>query len=174
MQPENCVAISEKRSGRWADFMGSYTPQTVEGEVISLYIRHQKQAPASYQYLVLPASSAERTASFRTEDIRILRNDASIQAVAIPGYYYITAYEEGTIRLAVDLSLEIKTPGIYKIEEKDGNIRIDAADPTHTQSSFSVKINDYDLKIIVPSGHAPGQSISVTYAATRTLAQCQN
>lgn len=174
MQPENCVAISEKRSGRWADFMGSYTPQTVEGEVISLYIRHQKQAPASYQYLVLPASSAERTASFRTEDIRILRNDASIQAVAIPGYYYITAYEEGTIRLAVDLSLEIKTPGIYKIEEKDGNIRIDAADPTHTQSSFSVKINDYDLNIIVPSGHAPGQSISVTYAATRTLAQCQN
>ncbi|WP_293717149.1 polysaccharide lyase family 8 super-sandwich domain-containing protein [uncultured Parabacteroides sp.] len=162
MQPENCVAISEKRSGRWSDFMGSYTPQTVEGEVISLYIGHRKQAPASYQYLILPASTAERTASFRTEDIRILRNDASMQAVAIPGSYYITAYEEGTIRLAADLSLEIKTPGIYKIEEKDGNLRVDAADPTHTQSSLSVKINDYDLKIIVPSDHAPGQSVTVT------------
>ena len=165
MQPENCVAISEKRSGRWYDFMGSYTPQTVEGEVISLYIRHQKQAPASYQYLILPASTAERTASFRTEDIRILRNDASMQAVAIPGSYYITAYEEGTIRLATDLSLEVKTPGIYKIEEKDGNIRIDAADPTHIQSSLSMKINDYDLKIIVPSDHAPGQSLSAVCAA---------
>ena len=75
MQPENSVAISEKRSGRWSDFMGSYIPQTVEGEVVSLYIRHLKEVPATYQYLILPASSADRTATFRTDDIRVLRND---------------------------------------------------------------------------------------------------
>ena len=47
MQPSNSVSISEKRSGSWSDFMGSYTPQTVEGEAVSLYIRHPKESPAS-------------------------------------------------------------------------------------------------------------------------------
>lgn len=159
MQPESSVAISEKRSGNWADFMGSYTSQTVEGEVVSLYIRHQKEVPASYQYLILPTSSAARTASFRTEDICILRNDETMQAVATNGRYYLTAYQEGTIRLSDDLTLEIKTPGIYLVEEKEGNVRIHATDPTHMLSSLSVKINDYELKITLPSGHTPGQSI---------------
>lgn len=162
MQPENSVAISEKRSGSWSDFMGSYTPQTVEGEVVSLYIRHSKDVPASYQYLILPASSAERTASFRTDDIRVLRNDEAMQAVAINTSYYITAYQEGSIRLAADLALEIKTPGIYMVKEKAGNILIHAADPTHTQSSLSVRINGNELKIMQPAGQAAGQSISFT------------
>lgn len=162
MQPQNSVAISEKRSGSWSDFMGSYTPQTVEGEVVSLYIRHPKDVPGSYQYLILPASSAGRTASFRTEDIRVLRNDEAMQAVAINTCYYITAYQEGAIRLAADLALEIKTPGIYRVEERAGNVRIHAADPTHTQSSLSVKINDYDLKIMQPADQVAGQTISVT------------
>lgn len=159
MQPENSVAISEKRSGRWSDFMGSYTPQTVEGEVTSLYIRHQKNVPASYQYLILPASTAARTVSFRTDDVRILRNDEAMQAVATNNRYYITAYQEGAIRLADNMTMEIKTPGIYMIEEKEGSVHIDAADPTHTQSSLSVKINNYDLEIAIPSGHAGGQSV---------------
>lgn len=162
MQPENSVAISEKRSGRWSDFMGSYIPQTVEGEVVSLYIRHPKELPATYQYLILPASSADRTATFRTDDIRVLRNDEAMQAVAAGNRFYVTAYQEGTIRLSDDITLVVHTPGIYMLSPENGRLRIEASDPTHTQSSLSLTINDYDLKIMVPANQAPGQPVSVT------------
>lgn len=159
MQPEHCVAISEKRSGRWSDFMGSYTPRTVDGEVVSLHIRHPKEAPATYQYLILPATSAERTAAFPADDVRILRNDDAMQAVAADGRYYITAYEKGSVRLSDRLLLEVVTPGMYMLEENEGRFRIHAADPTHKLTSFSVRINGSDQKINIPEGHAPGQSV---------------
>lgn len=159
MQPEHCVAVAEKRSGRWSDFMGSYTPRTVEGEVVSLHIRHRKEAPATYQYLILPATSAERTAAFPANDVRILRNDEAMQAVAADGRYYITAYEKGSVRLSARLMLEVITPGIYMLEENAGRLRIHAADPTHRLTSFSVRINGNDQKINIPEGHASGQSV---------------
>lgn len=162
MQPSNSVLISEKRSGSWSDFMGSYTPQIVEGEVVSLYIRHPKESPASYQYLILPAVSTDRTASFCTDDIRVLSNDENMQAVGIDNCFYITAYQAGNIRLADDMLLEIQTPGIYMLSVENGAIRVEASDPTHMQTSLSLKINDYALKIMQPANQVSGQSISVT------------
>lgn len=160
LQPANSVAISEKRSGRWSDFMGSYTPQIVEGEVVSLYIRHPQGAPASYQYLILPAVSALQTANFRTDDIRVLRNDEGMQAVEVGGCFYITAYQTGNIMLSTELALEIHTPGIYMLcRRKDGTISVEASDPTHSQSSLLLKINDKELKISLPDNHASGQGI---------------
>ena len=146
MQPENSVAIAEKRSGSWSDFMGSYTPQTVEGEVVSLYIRHPEQASATYQYLILPAATAGRTAAFRTEDVRILRNDEGMQAVATNGCYYITAYREGSLSLSDNLSAEIKIPGIYMVVPEEGSMRVHAADPTHTHPDYSLANTGIILK----------------------------
>lgn len=158
LQPANSVAISEKRSGRWSDFMGSYTPQIVEGEVVSLYIRHPQGAPASYQYLILPAASALQTANFRTDDIRVLRNEEGMQAVEAGGRFYITAYQTGNIILSTDLALEIHTPGIYMLcRHKDGTISVEASDPTHSQSFMSLKINDKGLKISLPDNHVSEQ-----------------
>lgn len=147
MRPANSVAISEKRSGSWSDFMGSYTPRTVEGEVVSLYIRHPQGAPASYQYLLLPAVSADRAASFPTDDIHVLCNKETMQAVEIGNRFYITAYEQGKIRLADNLLLEIETPGIYMLTPGDGFPRIVASDPTHKQPFLSIKINGEERKI---------------------------
>lgn len=121
MQPEHSVAIAGKRSGRWSDFMGSYAPQTVEGEVVSLYIRHPQQSLATYQYLILPASSAEQTANFRTDDIRILRNDETLQAVEAGDILYVTAYKAGSYRLSDKITLDIEKPGVYM--ERQGKER---------------------------------------------------
>ena len=51
-------------SGRWCDFMGSYAPKMVEGEIVSLYIDHGREDNADYQYLILPASTAGKNRSF--------------------------------------------------------------------------------------------------------------
>ena len=131
LQPSAYVAISEKRSGRWCDFMGSYAPKTVEGEIVSLYIDHGREDNADYQYLILPASTAEKTAAFAVQDIRVIRNDTSIQAVAAGNCFYVTAYEPQVVNLQKDLQVDLQTPGIYMFRLHNGNWLIEAADPTH-------------------------------------------
>ena len=161
LQPSACVAFSEKRSGRWCDFMGSYAPKTVEGEIVGLYINHGKEDNASYQYLVLPASTAEKTAAFPVQDIQVVRNDKAVQAVAIGGRFYVTAYEPQKLELQKDLQVDIRTPGIYLFRPHNGNWQIEATDPTHKHQSLSLKMNGQDVKIVFPPCHEPGKSISV-------------
>ena len=71
----------------------------VEGEIVSLYIDHGREDNADYQYLILPASTAEKTAAFAVQDIRVIRNDTSIQAVAAGNCFYVTAYEPQVVNL---------------------------------------------------------------------------
>lgn len=162
LQPATCVAVSEKRSGRWCDFMGSYAPSTVEGEVVSLSIRHSEAKPSTYQYLILPATSADETAAFSSRHIRIIRNDEAAQAVAIGNCYYVTAYEKEQLQLSDGLYVEIQTPGIYLFRQENGGLQIEASDPTHQQSALSLTVNNQDIKIVFPAGHAPGKSISIS------------
>lgn len=62
---QHCVAMTEKRQGRWCDFMGVYAPKTVEGEVMEIYIDHGVQPKnGSYLYIVLPASTMEEVENF--------------------------------------------------------------------------------------------------------------
>ena len=84
-------------------------------------------------------------------------------AVAAGNRFYVTAYQEGTIRLSDDITLVVHTPGIYMLSPENGRLRIEASDPTHTQSSLSLTINDYDLKIMVPANQAPGSVFSLLY-----------
>ena len=91
--------------------MGSYAPKTVEGEIVSLYIDHGREDNADYQYLILPASTAEKTAAFAVQDIRVIRNDTSIQAVAAGNCFYVTAYEPQVVNLQKDLQVDLQTPG---------------------------------------------------------------
>lgn len=161
LQPSTCVAFSEKRSGRWCDFMGSYAPKTVEGQIVGLYINHGKEENAGYQYLVLPASTAEKTAAFPVQDIKVVRNDKAAQAVAIGGRFYVTAYEPQKLELQKDLQVDIRTPGIYMFRPHNGDWQIEATDPTHKHQFLSLKMNGQDVKIVFPPCHEPGKSISV-------------
>ena len=160
LQPETCVAVAERRSGRWSDFMGSYAPQTVEGNVVSLSIKHDKAQPATYQYLILPAVSERETAGFSTRDARILRNDEKIQAANVDGICFVTAYEPGEVHLWDELDVTIHSPGIYMFRPENGTLRIEAADPTHALKSLSLSINNQPFTIAFPPGHEPGKSIS--------------
>lgn len=162
LQPETCVAVAEKRSGRWSDFMGSYVPETVEGNVVSLSIKHDKSKPATYQYAILPAISAEETAAFPSGNVRIIRNDEEVQAVEAEGIYYVTAYEEGEVSLAEGLNVRFRSPGMYMFRSENGGLHIEAADPTHALKFLSLTVNNQPLTIVFPAGHEPGKSISIS------------
>ena len=95
------------------------------------------------------------------QDIRVIRNDKAVQAVAAGDCFYVTAYEPQKLDLQEDLRVDIQTPGIYMFHRHNGNWQIEAADPTHKQRFLSLKMNGQDVKAVFPPSHEPGKSISV-------------
>lgn len=93
--------------------MGMYAPKMLESNIFSIYIKHSPGAPASYRYLLLPGSTQEKTATFDTSRIQILRNDEEAQVAFTGGMYYIAAWQAATIRLSGNKEICIKTPGTY-------------------------------------------------------------
>ena len=62
---------------------------------------------------LLPGSTQEKTATFDTSRIQILRNDEEAQVAFTGGMYYIAAWQTATIRLSGNKEICIKTPGTY-------------------------------------------------------------
>lgn len=117
---DSCVVQSEKRFGRWCDFMKMYRPATVEGEVMALHLRHGvKPEQAAYQYLVFPASDKGKVKGFDANSVKVIRNDAIAQVVTVPVAgqgYWVAVYKP--MELDVEGQLFVpKVPGVYYVEK---------------------------------------------------------
>lgn len=109
-----------KRTGRWCDFMKMYKPSIVEGEVVSLHLRHGvRPKEARYQYLVFPGSSKEKLEKFDVEkEVIVLRNDATAQVVQVPSIgkgYWVAVYQKKEIVVAGKIFTP-EQPGVYYVE----------------------------------------------------------
>jgi chondroitin AC lyase len=125
---DTLVAEAGKRTGRWCDFMKMYRPATVEGEVVSLYLRHGKEpSNASYQYIVFPASRKGRMESFNVEkEIRVICNDSVAQVLQVPSAgtgYWVAAYRNGDIKIDKTF-FRVEAPGIYYVENAADGLKI--------------------------------------------------
>ena len=54
----------------------------------------------------------------------MIRNDTSIQAVAVGNCFYVTAYESQVVNLQKDLQVDLQTPGIYMFRLHNGMLVI--------------------------------------------------
>lgn len=135
LQADTCVALTEKKQGQWHDFMGMYEPKMLEDEIFSIYIKHRKEQPGTYAYLILPGSSQKLTKNFKTDDIRILQNDEKMQAVIIGKLCYVAAYQETNIALAGKEEIHIPQPGTYIIDVESGKFK-GSTESTSMKSSF--------------------------------------
>lgn len=120
LQADTCVALTERKQGQWHDFMGMYEPMMLEDEIFSIYIKHRKDQPATYAYLILPGSSKKLTQNFDTDSIRVLQNDDSMQAVVIGKLCYVAAYQETSIELTGKEKTHLPQPGTYIIDVESG------------------------------------------------------
>lgn len=125
---DSIVAEVGKRTGRWCDFMKMYKPAEVEGEVVSLHIRHgQSPRQAGYLYLVFPGSSKEQLEKFSVkEEIHVLRNDEMAQIVQIPSMgsgYWAAIYQKEEIQIEGSRFVA-PCPGIYYLERTVQGLQI--------------------------------------------------
>ena len=158
----SCVSGVAQCSGRWHDVMQMYSPQSVTGEVTSIYLEHGVSPEnKTYQYLLLPAVTQKTIEKFDLSSIQILRNDGAAQAVYLKEkkMYCITAYQPISLTLHSGCSLNIGTPGIYMLCEKGKNYDIWCAEPTQDRDSMKLKLNNKEL--IIPLSEKKGQTMSI-------------
>lgn len=124
---DTCVAQSEERNGGWSDFMGMYTPETLHGEVAALHLCHGvKPSDASYQYIVLPATTKKDVEKFDLKMIRVVKNDKVAQVISssVCGEgYWIAVYQPESFHID-ELLFEAVLPGIYYVEKERGDLKI--------------------------------------------------
>ncbi|MCA5592690.1 hypothetical protein K0G17_09940 [Bacteroides fragilis] len=93
LQADTCIAITEEKKGQCKDFMGMYKPERLKSKMFSIYLKHCQNMPASYIYLILPATAQQKVRSFNSKSIHIVRNDETAQAVIIKDLCYVSIYQ---------------------------------------------------------------------------------
>ncbi len=120
LQADTCIALTERKEGQWKDFMGMYKPAILKNKLFSIYLKHRKDVPASYVYLILPGATQEEVRNFDPRSIRILRNDEEAQAVVINDLCYATVYHPTDIAVEGRRPITIREPGTYIIHTEKG------------------------------------------------------
>ncbi len=115
------VAFAGTKSGDWSDFMKMYAPARVEGDVVSLHLRHGSRPDgASYRYFVLPACRKETVAGFNpAKRVKIHRDDDTAQIVELlspESRMWVISYTGETVKVKGKTFNPIR-PGIYLVEK---------------------------------------------------------
>lgn len=75
---------------------------------------------------MFPAATREEVAQFSEREVRLLRNDAEAQVVALasePGKYWAAVYAPVTLRQG-KARLRIEAPGLYRLEQSGDSFRV--------------------------------------------------
>ncbi|MFI6876999.1 polysaccharide lyase 8 family protein [Streptomyces sp. NPDC050400] len=136
-------ALREERTGAWrdlntgADTGGSTTPVT--RRYATLWFDHgTSPAAASYAYVLLPGATAAATAAWsRSRPVRVLGNDAGVQAVASPRLGLLAAHfwAPGTVE-----GLGCDGPGTVLVRRRDDGVSVAVADPGRTATTLTVEL----------------------------------
>ena len=113
---------SENKEGQWKDFMGMYKPEILKSKLFSVYLKHRKDAPASYVYLTLPATTQQKVRDFDSRSVHIIRNDKKAQAAIINDLCYASVYHPTNLLIDNDNPIAISEPGTYIIHIKKKEI----------------------------------------------------
>lgn len=169
MQPANGEASVTQRTGSWNEIMTVYPKDFIEQkDIFSLYLNHgYKPENGSYQYVILPASTMKEVKDFKTDDIRVINNTASSQAVFIKSknIFYIAMYIAGEIRLDKDINLKTSDPGLFLIRNKGNKmLNVTVCDPTQKLNNMVIEVNGNTHAIVLPQGDEKGTSVGIDIA----------
>lgn len=164
LQPSHGKAIAEKRSGSWKNIMAIYPEDYVEEkDIFSLWLDHGlNPKDASYQYLILPASTKDKTKQFNTKKIKVISNTKNLQAVEFDGKIYIAAYKSANIQLAKNIHFKTLETGLFILQPDGKTIKTTISDPTQKQEEISFSINGKPFTVELPQGKMKGTPVSTT------------
>ncbi|GAB6008690.1 polysaccharide lyase 8 family protein [Dysgonomonas reticulitermitis] len=164
LQPSQGKAITEKRPGSWGDIMSMYPEDFVEEkDVFSLWIDHGlKPKDASYEYMILPASTKDKVKRFDTKKIKVISNNRDLQVVEFDGKIYVAAYKPANIQLTKNIHFESSDAGLFLIQTQGKTIKTTVSDPTQKLEEVNFSLNGKPFTVKLPQGEMKGTSVSKT------------
>jgi chondroitin AC lyase len=146
LQAEKLSVRDESRTGSWHDVMQSYPKDWTEtNSVISLWVEHGvKPQDASYQYVILPASTLKKTASFDVKSIQVIMNTIEAQVVYLPNEkkVFIAAFSPIDIKLPLNVRFRSEQPGLFMVKYQSNNgPEVIGADPTQQLKFIDIEVN---------------------------------
>lgn len=158
--------LRETRTGKWSDINTNTYPKgedaalnTVTNDFLSLAISHgQNPTGGSYSYVLLPnKTQAETEAYARSNTLRILANDAAVQAAADTalGVYGFNFWQGGKVDLSGDsllTSVESDSPASVTVWNQNGTLQVAVADPTQKEDTVTVTLLGQGLSAAYVSG----------------------
>lgn len=155
-------AFAEKRTGLWNDIMKIYPrSEQVTKDVYTLYFNHGVlPQDASYQYMILPATTPEQVKRFDLSSFRVISNTPGCQAVQIDKDTYLLAmYEKGRVSLSRKVEFESDKKGLFILRVHQDGWTVYASDPTQREETLSVVVNGEKRQIKLPAGELKGTTI---------------
>ncbi|PZQ87648.1 MAG: hypothetical protein DI534_14345 [Leifsonia xyli] len=122
-----------------------YGEQAQSADAFTLYLDHGvAPTDAGYEYIVLPAASAEETRSYAANPaVTTLRNDTSVQAVRHAGLKrtMATFYRAGSLDLGDGRTLTVSSPAIVMLDESGAAPVVSISNPSQPGLLVDVTLN---------------------------------
>ncbi|RVU28959.1 hypothetical protein EOT10_03660 [Streptomyces antnestii] len=164
-------ALREERTGKWgdlnsgADTGGDSVPVT--RRYVTLWHDHgSSPTDSSYAYVLLPGASAAATGAWaHSRPVRIVANDATVQAVEVRRLGLVAAHFWGPGSAG---GLTSSGPGTVLVQRRDEGISVAVADPGRTGSTLTVElpfpvstVTRADDTVTVTTGRRPVLTVNV-------------
>lgn len=167
----NVFASTEGQSGSWAAINASRSKDEVKGDVFKLWIDHgANPQEAKYAYIVVPGISLQNMPDYAKNNIMILENSTTIQAVrqAALQTWQIVFHEAGKFS-ADGFTISADKPCILMINAGDAkNISLHVADPAQTAAQINLQIQMpgwktvKEIHAVMPQGNIAGSSVALS------------
>ena len=150
--PERCNVSVENRTetAKWSDINASFATDTpFEGKLFTLWINHGiKPTNERYAYIIVPNANLETARNYTTDDIVILANNDSVQAVYHKGadMYGFAFFKAASFRKG-DLALEVNAASLIMIKDADKEeVTLYVSDPQKSGRTIEVGIETTKYK----------------------------
>lgn len=165
-EKESVSISATSQSGNWNKINKSYSKDELSGKVFKMWVNHDRQpVNGHYSYITVPGISSDEMKSYGKNEIVILSNTASVQAVAHTGLDIIQGvfYRAGKID-AMDIDVSVDKPCIVLLKRQNDSMAVSVADPTHKIKEVVMVIKstvtNSEKKLVckLPEGHLAGSS----------------
>lgn len=138
---QNSVTISGKlQKGNWGKINASSSSEEISGQVFKMWINHGSNiSNGTYAYVTVPSILPDEMKNYRSDEVIVLSNTDSIQAVEHKGLKMIgiVFYKPGMIS-AKDIIVSVDKPCILLIKENNDIISLSIADPLQNGKEVEV------------------------------------
>ncbi|MEM9337960.1 MAG: polysaccharide lyase family 8 super-sandwich domain-containing protein [Bacteroidota bacterium] len=145
--------------GNWQEGYPTYPDNPAAGDVFSIWIDHGVSPKnQTYAYKIYPKISAGALpGTIANDDLVILSNTASLQAVEDANTLYAVFYQAGTLRSSVYGNVQVNKPCVLRL----GEGQLSVADPTHKLGAVEVRVGGNVHSVTLPTNkrHAGRQVI---------------